>query len=29
MPQMKAEKQRKADLQKFGGQIEVVIGKIN
>jgi hypothetical protein len=29
MPQMKAEKQRKADLQKIGGQIGGVIGKMN
>jgi hypothetical protein len=29
MPQMKAEKRCKADLQKFEGQIGVVIGKIN
>jgi len=29
MPQMKAEKQRRRDLQKFEGQIGVVIGRIN
>jgi len=29
MPQMKAEKRRMADLQKFEGQIGVVVGKLD